>query len=73
MWHHSPFIENVKMNLDKYRHKIDEEENLVPAVITEPSTLVSFSIPCNYSKCCYANFPILRKRRQIVCYSYRKC
>ena len=66
MWHYSPFIENVKMNLDKYRHKIDEEENLVPAIITEPSTLVSFSIPCNYAKCSYANVPILRKRRQIV-------
>ena len=39
------------MNPAKYGHKFDDGENLVPAVITELSILVSFSIPCNYSKC----------------------
>ena len=73
MWHHSPFMENIKMNLDKYGHKFDEEENLVPAVITGPSTPVSCSIPCTYSKCCYANFSILCKRIQMAFYGYRKC
>ena len=59
MWHHSPFIENIEINPDKYGHKLDEGEHLVPAVITEPSTTVSFSIPCNYFKFFYANFLIL--------------
>ena len=61
------------MNLDKYRHKFDEGENLVSVIITEPSTLVSFSVSCNYSKCSYSNVPMLCKRRQIVSYGYRKC
>ena len=59
MWHHSPCIENIEINLDKYGHKLDEGEHLVPALITEPSTTVSFSIPCNYFKCFYANVFIL--------------
>ena len=59
MWHHSPFIENIEINLDKHRHKFDEGEDLVPEIITEPSTTVSFSISCNYFKCSYANVLIL--------------
>ena len=42
MWHHSPFVENIKMNSVKYGHKFDEGENLVPAVITEPSIPLVF-------------------------------
>ena len=61
------------MNLDKYGHKFDEGENLVSVIITEPSTLVSFSVSCDYSKCSYSNVPMLCKRRQIVSYGYRKC
>ena len=41
MWHHSPFLENIEIHLDKYGHKFDEVEHLVPAVIPEPSTRVS--------------------------------
>ena len=60
------------MNPAKYGHKFDDGENLVPAIITELSILVSFSIPCNYSKCSQPGV-CLCKRRQIVCYRYRKC
>ena len=59
MWHHSPFIGNIEINLDKYGHKFDEREDLVPEIITEPSTTVSFSISCNYFKCSNANVFIL--------------
>ena len=72
MWHNSPFIENIKMNPVKYRHKFDEGENLVPEIITEPPIPVNFSIPCNYSKCLQPAI-CLCKQRQIVCYRYRKC
>ena len=53
------------MNPAKYGHKFDDGENLVPAIITELFILVSFSIPCNYSKCSQPGV-CLCKRRQIV-------
>ena len=65
MWHHSLFLENIEINLDKYGHKSDEGESLVPSIITELSTPVSFSISCDYFKCSYANIPFLWKRRQL--------
>ena len=73
MWYHFQFIENIKINLDKYGHKSDERENLVPAIVIELSTPVRFSSPCNYSKCSYANVSILCKPKPIVCFSYQKC
>ena len=50
------------MNPAKYGHKFNDGENLVPAIITELSILVSFSIPikCSQPGVC------LCKRRQIV-------
>ena len=51
MRYHCPFIEDIQMNFVKYEYKFDEEENLVPRIMTEASIPVGFSIPCNYSKC----------------------
>ena len=65
MGHHSPFIENIKMNPAKCGQKFDEGENLIPAIITEPSISVNFSVPCNYSKCPQPG-ACLCKRKQIV-------
>ena len=50
MWYNSPFIEKIQMNPVKYGYKFDEEENLVPTVMTEPPIPVGFSILCNYSE-----------------------
>ena len=72
MWYDSPFIENIKMNPIKYGYKVDKGENLVLTIMTEPSILVAFSIPFNYSKCSQPGV-CLCKRRQIVCCRYQKC
>ena len=72
MWHHSPFTENINMNPVKNEHKFDERENLIPAIKTESSIPVNFSVPCNYCKCSQPEV-CLRKRRQFVCYHCRKC
>ena len=53
------------MNPAKCGQKFHEGENLVPAIITESSISVNFSVPCNYSKCPQPG-ACLCKRKQIV-------
>ena len=34
MWYHCPFTDNIYLNPLEYGYKIDEEENLVPIIMT---------------------------------------
>ena len=51
MWYHCPFTENIHLNPLEYGYKIDEEENLVPIIMTEPPIADDFPHPCNCVKC----------------------
>ena len=44
------FIGDIQMKPVKYEYKLDQRETIAPALMTEPSIPVAFSIPCYCSK-----------------------
>ena len=72
MWYHCPFTENIHLNPLEYGYKIDEEENLVPIIMTEPCIADDFPQQCHCVKCARQGVCPCRQKK-IVCCRYCKC
>ena len=51
LWLHAPFIEDISIDTLQYGHSLNEEDGLVPLIISDTLIPGDFSSPCNCLKC----------------------
>ena len=72
LWLHASFVEDITLNPLEYGYVEEDEEQLIPVVVSRSHIPDDFPVPCNCLKCARANVCPCHVRG-VTCCKFCKC